>query len=226
MAGCRSCFNDNLPYLRARYSNAAGSPGMADAREPCDRRVVDGVAGLVQVHVARCGRGRLLARVDHGFEGVRLTVQQIEAAAAKTRTRGFDHCQRGGHRHRRVEGVAAGGENFLPCLTRERIGAGNRALVRNRGGGRAERGGRRNERGACQDPAGKLPRAARCENGDQSLRCRFNSVSTIGCTNSDTLPPSTAISRTRVEEINVYCSCGVMNTDSISGVRCRLILAN
>ena len=31
---------------------------------------------------------------------------------------------------------------------------------------------------------------------------------------------------TRVEEMKVYCSCGVMKTDSISGVKCRLILAN
>ncbi len=31
----------------------------------------------------------------------------------------------------------------------------------------------------------------------QSLRCRFSSISTMGCTNSETLPPSTAISRTK-----------------------------
>ena len=48
---------------------------------------------------------------------------------------------------------------------------------------------------------------------------RSISVSTMGCTNSETLPPSTAISRTRVDDMKVYCSCGVMNTDSISGVR-------
>src|SRR5882672_7698726 len=34
IAGCRLCFNDSLPYLRARYSNAAGSPGMAAAKGP------------------------------------------------------------------------------------------------------------------------------------------------------------------------------------------------
>ena len=80
-----------------------------------DRGVVDGVSGLVQVHVARRRRGSFLARIDHGFEAVRLTVQQVESAAAETRTRGLDHRQRGRHRHRCVEGVAAGGENFCPA---------------------------------------------------------------------------------------------------------------
>jgi hypothetical protein len=68
----------------------------------------------------------------------------------------------------------------------------------------------------------KIARAARARwtyGTDQSLRCRLSSTSTIGCTNSETLPPSTAISRTSVEDMKVYCSCGVMNTDSISGVR-------
>ena len=50
----------------------------------------------------------------------------------------------------------------------------------------------------------------------QTCRWRCSSTATSGWTNSDTLPPRTAISRTRVEEMNVYCSCGVMNTDSIS----------
>ncbi len=107
---------------------------MADAREPAIDALSMALPALSKYMSRDAAAGRLLARVDHGFEGVRLTVQQIEAAAAQTRTRGFDHRQRGGHRHRRVEGVAAGGENFLPCFTRERIGAGNRALVRNRGG--------------------------------------------------------------------------------------------
>jgi hypothetical protein len=187
---------------------------------------------------------RFFARIQHGLKAIRLPMQQIEPAAAQTRTTGLDHRQCRGHRHRRIECVAAIFENFLARFAGERIGAGDRALVRN---GRMRGGGRRRgcsavgvrRRRNCQQQCGgkqrsgqerpqgfKYPPGASSVCRVQSLRCRFSSISTMGCTNSDTLPPSTAISRTNVEEMKVYCSCGVMNTDSISGVRCRLILAN
>ena len=43
---------ESLPYLRAKYSNAAGSPGKCGGQASGNRRVVC-IAGLVRVHVAR-----------------------------------------------------------------------------------------------------------------------------------------------------------------------------
>ena len=60
-------------------------------------------------------------------------MQQIEAAAAQTGTRGFDHGKCRGHRHRGIEGIAARRENLLPRLACQRIGAGDGRLVRNPG---------------------------------------------------------------------------------------------
>src|SRR5581483_8045532 len=46
---------------------------------------------------------------------------------------------------------------------------------------------------------------------------------TRGCTNCPTSPPSEAISRTMVAEMNMYCSEGVRNSVSTSGYRLRFI---
>ena len=79
--------------------------------------------------------------VDHGIQVVRIPVQQVEPAAAQARTAGLDNGESRGDGDRRIEGVAAGGENFLPRAGRERMRArycgrvGDDAPGRGRGGG-------------------------------------------------------------------------------------------
>ena len=53
---------------------------MAAASGPVNRGAGNGIAGLVQVHVAGRGAGRLFACIEHGLEAVGLAVQQVEAA--------------------------------------------------------------------------------------------------------------------------------------------------
>ena len=48
--------------------------------------------------------------------------------------------------------------------------------------------------------------------------CAFSRASTAGCTNDETSPPNFAISRTIVAEMNMYCSDGVRNSVSTSGI--------
>ena len=67
-----------LAVLARQVSNAAGSPGIAADNAPSIDAFVDGVAGLIQVHVARCGARGLLPRIEHGLEAVGLTMQQIK----------------------------------------------------------------------------------------------------------------------------------------------------
>ena len=74
-AACRSA--------RARYSKAAGSPGMAADSGPADGSARDRLAGGIEIHVARGGAGRLLARIEHGLVAVGLPVQQVEPAARR-----------------------------------------------------------------------------------------------------------------------------------------------
>ncbi len=88
-----------------------------------------------------------------------------------------------------------------------------RVRVSCRPGGKAEAAA-----SAAQAPQGRRQTQAR--------RSFCSSASTIGCTNSCTSPPSTAISRTKEEEMNVNCSCGVRNTDSISRHRWRFMFAS
>src|SRR3970040_2129412 len=54
----------------------------------------------------------------------------------------------------------------------------------------------------------------------------FSLASTRGSTNLDTSPPSVAISRTSVAEMNMCCSEGVRNIVSKSGYRLRFIPAS
>ena len=163
-------------------------------------------------------------------------MDQIEAPAPEPRARGLDDGQSGGYRNCGIESVAALGKYFFAGPARERRRARDGSFVRN-GGVMQRRGAlvickrdgtvcRRNQPEREEPSTHRICVVRPCVGRPQLLRCRFNSTSTMGCTNSETLPPNTAISRTKVEEMNVYCSCGVMKTDSISGVRWRLILAN
>jgi zinc protease len=61
---------------------------------------------------------------------------------------------------------------------------------------------------------------------DPDLIFCFKHCSTWGATNRPTSPPSTAISRTSVAEINRNSSAGVRNIDSTSGNRLRFIPAS
>src|SRR6185312_15782861 len=53
-----------------------------------------------------------------------------------------------------------------------------------------------------------------------------NACCTAGWTKSETSPPRRAISRTRDEEMKLYCSAGVRNRVSASGIKCRFMLAS
>ena len=53
-----------------------------------------------------------------------------------------------------------------------------------------------------------------------------SAASTAGCTNPPTSPPMAAISRTRLDEMNVYPSSGVRNIVSMPGASLRFMLAS
>jgi hypothetical protein len=72
MAGCRLCFNGSLPYRRARYSNAAGSPGIPAARGPSMDAPSMALPALSKYMSRDAAAGRLFARIEHGFEAVGL----------------------------------------------------------------------------------------------------------------------------------------------------------
>ncbi len=93
-------------------TSAAGSPGMPAASAPSDRRAGHHITVPIQVHVARGSQWRLLAAVHHDLEAVPRTVQQPETAATQPGTVRFHHGECRAHRHGRVEGIAAGRENF------------------------------------------------------------------------------------------------------------------
>lgn len=54
----------------------------------------------------------------------------------------------------------------------------------------------------------------------------FNAAATSGGTNAVISPPSVAISRTRLDEIDMYFSDGTKKILSIVGFKCLFILAN
>src|SRR5690606_1602881 len=58
-----------------------------------------------------------------------------------------------------------------------------------------------------------------------SCRAAFRAAATAGVTNPDTSPPRRAISRTSDEKMKLYCSAGVRNRVSTSGIRWRFMLA-
>jgi hypothetical protein len=134
-------------------------------------------------------------------------MQQVESAAAQTGAVGLDHRERCRYGNRGVERVAALGEHFLAGFARQRMGACDGALVRDRGfsglrGLRSRDAGldvgrrrrryviryapgvdrrRRNDKGAGQPNRGEKRVNNRSLAGEpQSLRCRFSSSSTMG----------------------------------------------
>ena len=182
-------------FLQRQFAEAPGQvfEGRGLARNsgrqrPGHRRPCDGIARRVQVHVARGGPGRLFARIEHGLEAVGLPVQQVESAAAETRTGGFDHRQRRRHRDRRIEGVAAlrraspdppgsptdRRSQWRPCAHAAAAAAGRVARRRRIVGKRGQR-----PWGERRQPGGKRHDPARRPSGSQSLRCRFSSISTM-----------------------------------------------
>src|SRR5690606_12039512 len=56
-------------------------------------------------------------------------------------------------------------------------------------------------------------------------RAAFSAAATAGVTKPETSPPRRAISRTSDEEMKLYCSAGVRNRVSTSGIRWRFMLA-
>ena len=98
----------------------------------------------VEVHVARGGERGALAPVHHDLEPVARAVQQPEAAPAQARAVGLDHGERRRGRHRRVEGVSAGGEDLEGGLGGKRVRRGDG----HRRGAPGGRGGRRRREGA------------------------------------------------------------------------------
>jgi len=102
-------------------------------------------------------------------------MQQIEAAAAQTRTAGFDHRECRRYRHRRIEGIAARRQNFLARLARQWIGTGDGRLVRNRAA-RGERALRRQRRG-------------RALNGAESSASAAGGAATMAATSAATKTP-------------------------------------
>jgi DNA-3-methyladenine glycosylase II len=86
------------------------------------------------------------------------------------------------------------------------------------------RGGGRGRARARPPPAQDARRAQAAPR--HLRRIFFSSASTIGWTKRLTSPPSTAISRTRLEEMNVNCSWGVRNTVSKLRSRWRDMLAS
>src|SRR3546814_6195537 len=61
--------------------------------------------------------------------------------------------------------------------------------------------------------------ASRCHSACSAL-------STAAGTNAETSPPRREISRTSEDEMKPYCSAGVRNSVSTSGIRCRFMLAS
>src|SRR3546814_3099723 len=61
-----------------------------------------------------------------------------------------------------------------------------------------------------------------------SIRCHSacSALSTAAGTNAETSPPRREISRTSEDEMKPYCSAGVRNSVSTSGIRCRFMLAS
>ena len=58
------------------------------------RRIGNGIAGLIQIHVASGGAGRLFTRIQHGLVTVALTMQKVEPTASEPRAAGFHDRQR------------------------------------------------------------------------------------------------------------------------------------
>ena len=104
--------------------------GCRFARDACCKRAVhrgvsDNLALVIQVHVP-CGREWCpFAAIDHGLKAVPGAVQQPEAAATYPRTIGLDHCQGSTDRHRCIEGIPTGAQDFLPCCGSQGVGGGN-----------------------------------------------------------------------------------------------------
>ena len=65
-------------------------------------------------------------------------------------------------------------------------------------------------------------------NDQRWLRCHCacNAAATAGGTKPETSPPRREISRTSEEEMKPYCSAGVRNSVSTSGIRWRFMLAS
>ena len=175
------------------------------------------VALLIQEHVARRRLRRDFARVDHGLESIRRAMQQPESAAAESRAARLDDRERRAHGDCCVESIAALLQDLQSRLSRQLMRARDRRLRRFR---RRVRSGepRREQR---DDEQEMNTRAEQCELhvgldlGLQALRraqARCRAASTAGCTNSLTLPPKLAISRTSEDEMKVKRSAGVRNT--------------
>ena len=106
--------------------------GNARRQRAVHRQVRNHLAGLVLVHFFVRRKRRGLATIDHH----RLAagpLQQPETAAAQPRTVGLDHRQHRAHRHRRIEGVAAGLEDLETGPGRQWMGAGDARGVAGRG---------------------------------------------------------------------------------------------
>src|SRR5690606_1527190 len=75
---------------------------------------------------------------------------------------------------------------------------------------------------------GEVDGAAGAPAGQPSPRCHCDcsACATAGVTKLDTSPPSREISRTREDEMKLYCSEGVRNRVSTSGIRWRFMLAS
>lgn len=98
---CRD-FAGHAAGQRARLAERRVAPAMADKQ------------------IARGRRGRPLASVNGHDLSVRQPDEQ-EAAATDARVGCVHHPEREPHRHRRINGVAAGLENVEPRLCRERV---------------------------------------------------------------------------------------------------------
>ncbi len=133
----------------------------------------------------------------------------------------------------RPQVLAAWGERWRPYrstaawyLWRARARARARRAAAAAGAARAPAAcAARAARRGCGHPAAQDARRAQAA-PRHLRRIFFSSASTIGWTKRLTSPPSTAISRTRLEEMNVNCSWGVRNTVSKLRSRWRDMLAS
>jgi hypothetical protein len=108
------------PYQAGRL------PGNAGSERTVDAAVTIRIAGVVEIPVAADRRRRDLARVDEHVLAIAGAMQEEKRAAADTGAGRFDHGQGHGDRHRRVEGVAAGGDDLVAGLGRQEVRAGDR----------------------------------------------------------------------------------------------------
>ena len=123
-----------MTVIEIEREERTGEPGAIE------RRATFRLAVLVEEELAGCLRRRGRARIDEHLETVLGPVQKEEAPATDAGGEWLHHGQCRGHRNRRIEGVAAGLQNFAARTGGKRMCRGDAAFLCRRNACAAHRG--------------------------------------------------------------------------------------